>query len=89
MNLYHRLIRMADWYSVATDEEQRGATSLPTTASQIQKDLLEIIGANEVGNIGYDGDEMRDDTTEEMMYRNQLRAELRTKILTYTEASNE
>ena len=49
----------------------------------IEQDILELIGDNEYGNIGYVGEEMVDETTEEMHYRNQLRQELRTKLHKY------
>lgn len=46
----------------------------------VGEEMLGLVGDNEYGNIGYDGEEMVNETTEEMLYRNQLRAELRQKI---------
>jgi len=40
----------------------------------------EVIGQNEYGNIGYDGEDMVDETTDAMFARNDLRAEQRTNL---------
>ena len=47
---------------------------------QVVEDVLGVIGDNEYGNIGYDGEEMVNETTDEMLARNDLRATLREEI---------
>ena len=41
------------------------------------KEVLDMIGEDEIGNIGYDGEEMVDDTTDEMFANNTLKHKLR------------
>lgn len=47
---------------------------------QVVEEVLGLIGDNEYGNIGYDGEEMVNETTDEMLTRNELRATLREEI---------
>lgn len=60
-----------DGYNTLCDEDVEAIINL------VDK---ELIGNNEYGNIGYTGEDMIDETTEEMYYRNQLRQEQRAKL---------
>jgi hypothetical protein len=49
----------------------------------LYQDLIDMVGDDEIGNIGYDGEEMVDDTSEEMHIRNRYRRKLRQNINQY------
>ena len=44
---------------------------------QLLEEVLDMIGEDEIGNIGYDGEDMVDDTTDEMHANNRLKHQLR------------
>lgn len=45
----------------------------------ISREIDEVIGDNEYGNIGYDGEEMVDETSEDMLIRNDFRHQQRQR----------
>lgn len=68
-------------YQILDDNHLVVTEELASKAKEeIHQSLLSLIGDNEYGNIGYVGEDMVDETTERMLYQNELRAELRTKV---------
>lgn len=71
--------------TVYTKAGTNAKTKIQAHIKQAKEQLLEqveaeVIGDNEYGNIGYSGEDMVDDTSEDMIYRNELRAQQRQAL---------